>query len=150
MQIFCLYTVLGHWHPYYYVNIGQSNSINFPDISWQTIKFNVVKCIQKKSFVWHVRSGKMASASEGSSWIWSCRNQRSNTCWRETPSGKRREGGKNQLARGLKGEWRRLWDDFWHLEKRYSKKSEREMWIGCKRPNSTKNAALDWFEICKG
>ena len=107
MQIFCLYTVLGHWHPYYYVNIGQSNSINSPDISWQN-KFNEVKCIQKKSFVWHGSSGKMASASEGSPWIWSCRNQRSNTCWRQTPSGKREEGRKDQLARGLKGEWRGL------------------------------------------
>ena len=47
----------------------------------------------------------MASASEGSPWIWSCRNQRSNTCWRQTPSGKRREGGKDQLVRELKGEW---------------------------------------------
>ena len=29
--------------------------------------------------------------------------------------------------------------DIWR--KSYSKKSEGEMWIGCKRPNSTKNAA---------
>ena len=124
LQIVCLYTVLGHWHPYYYVNIGQFNSINSPDISWQNNKFNKVKCIQNKSFVWHGRSGKMASASEVSPWIWSCRNQRSNTCWRQTPSGKRREGGKDQLARGLKGEWRGLWHGFWHLEK----KLQQEKW----------------------
>ena len=43
----------------------------------------------KKSFVWLGRSGKMASASEGSPGIWSCRNQRSNRCWRQTPKKKR-------------------------------------------------------------
>ena len=64
----------------------------------------------------------MTSASEGSPWIWSCQNQQSNTCWRQTPSGKRREGGKDQLARGLKGEWRGLWHSFWKKKISLTKK----------------------------
>ena len=43
----------------------------------------------------------MTSASERSPWIWSCWNQRSTTCWRQTPSGKRR-GGRWLLTSGEK------------------------------------------------
>ena len=68
----------------------------------------------------------MASASDGSPWIWSCRNQRSNTCWRQTSSGKKGEVGKDQLKRGLKGEWRGLWHGFWHLEKKFAARKVKE------------------------
>ena len=37
------------------------------------------------------------SASEGSPSIWSCRNQRSNTCCRQTPSGKKKRGRKRSI-----------------------------------------------------
>ena len=37
--------------------------------------------------------------------------------------------------------------DIWR--KSYSKKSEGEMWIGCKRPNSTKNAGLTYAKAKK-
>ena len=49
----------------------------------------------------------MASASEGSPWIWSCRNHRSNTCWRQTSSGKRREGGKRSIGKRIERRMKR-------------------------------------------
>ena len=49
----------------------------------------------------------MASASEGSPWIWSCRNQRSNTCWRQTPSGKKKRGRKRSIGKRIERRMKR-------------------------------------------
>ena len=60
MQIFSLYTVLGNWRPYYYVNIGKSNSLNSPDISWQN-NFNEVNAFKRSRLFGTEEAGRWFS-----------------------------------------------------------------------------------------
>ena len=140
MQIFCLYTVLGHWHPYYYVNKGQSNSINSPDISWQN-SLKKVKCIQKKSFFGTQEAGRWPQHQKDHHGFEAVEiNGRIHT------EDKLRAEKEERVE---KINWQEGWKeneedcdtafDIWR--KSYNKKSEEEMWIVCKRPNSTKNVA---------